>query len=103
MPPFLTIASLVLLIAAVILHVMGWRRLGGWLLAPFPALLCGAASMSYATYHGNLEVLVERAVLLLLALLAALLPRWRWLFWIAWACNFIMCGTLVYLVYMAPF
>jgi hypothetical protein len=37
----LTVAFIILLIAAAILQFMGWRRLSGWLLVPLPAYLGG--------------------------------------------------------------
>ena len=38
-------------------------------------------------------------VMLAISIFAALRAQWRWLFWIEWFLNGIVCGMLIYLVF----
>ena len=99
---------IVLLIAAVVLHLMGKRSLGCWLVVLFPASLCAVALLDHAkgpvqlglaSYQSDQKQLAYCLAILALSLLAALRPKWWWLFWVSWTLNAIVCGMLVYLAF----
>lgn len=108
MGALLTVFVVLLLLAAAALQLRGQRRLGCWLLAVFPAFACiaylrdlvqGAQRLGLATYQSDQKQVGAALVLLAVSVVAALRPRWRWLFWIEWIFNAIACGILVYLVF----
>lgn len=96
------------LILAAAFEFTKMRKVSGWLLVPFPAFLCAAAladlsrgeeKIGAAVFESDLKQLVFVVFLLLLCLLAALRPHWRWLFWTGWAVSAMICGVLLYLVF----
>jgi hypothetical protein len=95
-------------VAAAVLEFTSKRGLSGWLLVPFPALMCGAGLLDLsrgaekigrAAFESDLKQLAYLFFLLLLSVFAALRPNARWLFWIAWAFSAVVCGALVYLAF----
>lgn len=103
-----TITFIAVLIGSAILQRTGKRALSGWLLILFPFILCGASlinlsrgvqSIGLAASQREQRQLVFGVLLLGLSLLAAFAPRWRWLYWAAWACNLLAVGILAYLVF----
>jgi len=104
-------SSLVLVFAAVLigaaaLQIAGKRSFSCWLLVPFPAFsvvfglfaLADAPSrLGQAAFESDVKQVAFLAVLLLLSLASALRRKWRWLFWVAWIANALVCGVLVYL------
>jgi hypothetical protein len=108
MAHFIASLVIVLLIGTAILQLTGRRRLSCWLLGLIPASLCaaclvdighGAAKIGESAYQGDEKQLLYCLCFLLLSVVAALRPHWRWLFWIAWAFNALICGVLVYLAF----
>jgi hypothetical protein len=104
----LAVVAVGLLILAAALEFTKKRKVSGWLLVPLPAFMCAAAlvdlsrgeqKIGAAAFESDLKQLVFIVFLLLLCLLATLHPRWRWLFWLAWAFNAMFCGVLVYLAF----
>jgi predicted DNA repair protein MutK len=96
------------LVAVAILHLKGRRVIGAWLLAFLPVLLCGvgvvdisrgAVQLGEGAFESDVKQLAFSVVLLVLSLIAALCPKWPWLFWLVWAVNGAVCGILVYLVF----
>jgi hypothetical protein len=93
--PFAAFA-VVLVIAAAAFYATGKRRLGCWLQVLFPAIL-------YGWVLGDRYIATEAKALCLsvlgLSLLAALRPRWPWLFWAAWLLNAFVCYILLYAIF----
>lgn len=105
----LTIAVIAVLIISAIFQWTGKRALSGWMLVLFPFMLCGAALINLshgvegigrAAYESTQRQFFFGVVLLGLSLLAAFAPRWRWVYWAAWACNLLAVGVLTYLVFL---
>lgn len=99
---------MVLLIACGILQFTRRRALGCWLLVLFPAALSfallldlahGSSKLGAAAFNTDLRTLPYLGSLLLVALVGALRPRWRWLFWIAWVISAVMTSIAVYLTF----
>ncbi len=108
MAAFIVVAVIVVLIVSAILQCTLKRALAGWLLILFPLILCGAALINLARGQQNIGLaayqsqrcqLVFGVLLFGLSLLAAFAPRWRWLYWAAWACNLLAVGILAWLVF----
>jgi hypothetical protein len=108
MATVLTVFAVVLLVAAAVLEFTRKRRLAGWLLVTFPALMCGAGLLDIsggverigrAAFESDLKQLAYISFLFLLCVFAALRPNWGWLFWTAWAFSALVCGVLVYLAF----
>lgn len=98
-------AVVVLLIVSSTLHGKGKRVLGCWLLMPFPAfnlvailfdLSRGAAKLGQGAFESDKRQLIYSVVIFIVSLLAALRPRWPWLFWIAWMLNAFIAAILFY-------
>jgi hypothetical protein len=97
-----------LLVATAALQLTGRPRLSCWLLALFPACLCagclvdlvhGAAQIGASAYRSDRKQLISCLIFLAISLFAALRSQWRWLFWLAWVLNALICGILVYLAF----
>jgi hypothetical protein len=108
MGEFVALVLVVLLVGTAALQLTGRRRLSCWLLALFPGSLCvgclldiarGAAKIGESTYRSDQKQLLYCLCFLLLSVAAALRPQWKWMFWIAWAFNALVCGVLVYLAF----
>jgi cell division protein FtsW (lipid II flippase) len=104
----IAILTIGLLIIAAAFEFTKKRKVSGWLLVPLPAFLCagalldlsrGAEKIGAGAFESDLKQLVYLVFLLLLCLLVALRPRWRWLFWTAWTFSALVCGILVYLAF----
>lgn len=100
--------AILLLVVCAVLFFTSLRKLGCWLMVVFPAALCaallkdltkGARKMGEASYHSDLMVLLPLFALLVITVLAALRPRWGWVFWIAWILNALVCALIVFLTY----
>ncbi|MGA8089179.1 MAG: hypothetical protein WCA10_18035 [Terracidiphilus sp.] len=100
--------AIVLLVACAVLEFTRWRVIGTWLLVLFPAALCssllfdlahGVSKLGQAGYNTDLRTLPFMLGFLALAVLAALRPRWRWLFWIEWFIGALFCAIAVYLTF----
>ena len=99
---------IVLLIAAVVLHLTGRRSLACWLVVIFPASLCvvalfdlsrGPTQLGLGAYQSDQKQLAYCLGILAPNLIAALRPKWWWLFWASWTLNAVVCGMLVYLAF----
>jgi hypothetical protein len=84
------------------------RSLACWLLVLFPASLCarllidlarGAQKLGEASYRTDLRVLPFLLFFLAITVLAALRPKWRWLFWITWLISAPICAVMVLLTF----
>jgi hypothetical protein len=100
--------AIVLLVACAVLEFTHWRVIGVRLLVLFPAALClallidlvgGVSKLGQAGYNTDLRTLPFLLGFLALAVLAALRPAWRWLFWITWLVSAILCSIAVYLTF----
>ena len=100
--------AIVLLIACAVFHFMRKRSLACWLLVLFPASLCarllidlarGAQKLGEASYRTDLRVLPFLLFFLAITVLAALRPKWRWLFWITWLISAPICAVMVLLTF----
>ena len=108
MASLLLLVVIALVTAAAAFHATGHRAPGCWLLALSPASLCagflldlsrGVRQIGQAALENDRNQLAFCLVLLAACLLAALRPRWPWLFWIAWAVNALICAVLFYMVF----
>jgi hypothetical protein len=100
--------AVALLFVCAVLFFTPLRKLGCWLMAIFPAALCaavlkdlakGSTKVGAATYHSDLLVLLPLMGFLAITVVAALRPRWGWLFWIGWVLNAGICALIVFLTY----
>jgi hypothetical protein len=100
--------AIALLLAAAGLQIRGRRRLSCWLLVVFPGFLClaylrdlslGPARLGAAAYVSDQKQLVVALAMVAVSIFAAFRAEWRWLFWIEWCLNAIVCGMLIYLVF----
>ena len=100
--------AVVLVLACAVLHFTRRRRLACWLLVIFPAALCvallfdlahGTAKLGQASYNSDMRTLPYVLGFLVISLLAALRPKWGWLFWIAWVFSALVCAVVVFLTY----
>jgi homocysteine S-methyltransferase len=96
MPQLFVIGLVALLIVAAALHATGRRSVGCWLLVIFPTISCvvalaelagGPQRIGQSAYASDEKQLGYISVVLVLGLLAAVRPKWPWLFWIVWALN----------------
>lgn len=108
MATLFVIFAIGLLVITAILQLRRRLRLSCWLLAIFPAIACiaalldlsrGAAQPGQSTFESDEKQLAFCFVILLLNVAAALLPRWRILFWSAWLFNAAICAVGVYLAF----
>jgi hypothetical protein len=104
----LTVIVVALLLSAAGLQIAGKRRLSCWLLVIFPGFLClayardlaqGPARLGMGAYQSDQKQLLVALGMLAFSILAAFGSRWRWLFWLEWFLNGIVCGMLIYLVF----
>ncbi|MGA9585223.1 MAG: hypothetical protein WBQ95_07840 [Terracidiphilus sp.] len=100
--------AIVLLVTCAILEFTRWRIIGTWLLVLFPAALCvslsldlahGVTKLGQAAYNSDLRTLPYLLAFLAIAVVAAMRPGWRWLFWIEWAVGALFCSIAVYLTF----
>ena len=100
--------AIILLVVCAVLEFTRWRVVGTWLLVLFPAamfasllfdLAHGVRKLGQAAYDTDLRTLPFLLGFLALAVLAALRPRWRWLFWIEWVIGALCCAIAVYLTF----
>jgi hypothetical protein len=105
---FIAVIFVVLLVGTAALQLIGMRRLSSWLLTLFPAFLCvgclvdlarGAARIGSSAYQSDLKQLAFCLVFLAISVLEAFRSQWRWLFWLAWVLDALICGVLVYLAF----
>ena len=98
----------ILVLASAILHFTRRRKLACWLLAIFPAALCvgivfdlahGVQKLGQASYSSDLRTFPYVLGFLLISVIAALRPKWAWLFWIAWVFSTLVCAAAIYLTY----
>ncbi|MBW8870406.1 MAG: hypothetical protein JF563_06470, partial [Acidobacteriales bacterium] len=84
------------------------KNVACWLLVIFPAALSlglfldlahSSAKLGQVSYSSDLRTLPYLLGFLVITLLAALRPKWGWLFWIAWLFSAFLCGVLVFLTY----
>ena len=101
-------SAIILLVACAVLEFTRWRILGTWLLVLFPAALCsallvdlahGVRKLGQAGYNDDLRTLPFLLGFLAIAVLAALRPTWRWVFWIVWVIGALFCSIAVYLTF----
>ena len=101
-------SAIILLAACAVLQFTRWRVISTRLLALFPAALCfgvlfdlahGVAKLGQAGYNTDLRTLPYLLVFLAVAVLAAVRPHWRWLFWIVWLLSGLLCSIAVYLTF----
>ncbi len=100
--------TIVLLLACAVLEFTRWRVIATRLLTLFPAALCfsllfdlvkGASKLGQAAYNTDLRTLPFLLGFLALAVLAALRPSWRWLFWLTWIISAVFCAIAIYLTF----
>jgi hypothetical protein len=100
--------AIALVLGSAILHFTRLRTLACWLLALLPASLCvglfidlakGAQNVGQASYQSDLKTLVPLAGFLAISVFAAIKPKWRWVFWIAWVLDALVCAVVVFLTY----
>jgi peptidoglycan/LPS O-acetylase OafA/YrhL len=101
-------SAIILLVVCAVLEFTRRRVIGTWLLVLFPAAMCasllldlahGATKLGRAAYNSDLRTLPFLFGFLALAILAALRPGWRWLFWIEWIIGAVLCSIAVYLTF----
>lgn len=100
--------AIILLLACAALEFTRWRAIGTRLLVLFPAVLClsvlldlthGVTQLGLAAYNSDLRTLPLLLIFLAIAILAALRPAWRWLFWIVWLIGAALCSIAIYLTF----
>ena len=108
MGALLAAIAVALLLAAAVLHFKGRPRAACWLLVVFPGFLClayvrdlilGPAGLGQAAYASDQKQVVVALAMVAVSVFAAFRARWRWLFWLEWCLNAIVCGMLIYLVF----
>jgi hypothetical protein len=101
-------AVIILLLACAILFFTQYRRIGCWLMVLFPLsldvgilldLAHGAQKLGQSAFKSDERILPVFLVLLVITVLAAMRPRWGWLFWISWVLNAIFCAIAVFLTF----
>jgi hypothetical protein len=102
------IALVALWAAAAVLWFTRGRVIAGWLLTLLPASFClsymsellkGEAALGRGTFGTDERQFLCGLVALVLTVSSAVKWRWRWLFWIVWICNGLVCAVVVYLVF----
>jgi hypothetical protein len=100
--------GIVLLVVCAVLQFTRKRALGCRLLVLFPTAIAvallvdmshGVQNLGEASYESDLKGLLPSLGFLVVTVLAALRPNWRWLFWIAWLLCALLCSIAVYLQY----
>jgi len=108
MGAFLTIVVTALLLPAAALQLRGKRKLSSWLLVVFPGFLClaylrdlakGPHILGASAFQSDQKQLVVALIMLAVSIFATFRTQWRWLFWMEWFLNGMVCGMLVYLVF----
>lgn len=100
--------AVILVFVCAVLHFTHRRKLACWLLVAFPVALClglfvdlahGATRLRQASYNSDLRTLPYLLGFLFITVLAALRPKWGWVFWIAWLFSALVCALVVFLTY----
>ena len=100
--------GIVLLVVCAVLQFTRRRVLGCWLLVLIPvavgaALLAdlshGVRGLGSAGYQSDVRGLLPALAYLAVAVIAALRPNWRWLFWIVWLVGAFLCAIAIYMEY----
>lgn len=108
MGALLTCVVIALLLAAAALQLTRRPRVSCWLMVVFPGFLClaylrdlaqGPRGIGVATYASDQKQVLVALGMLAVSIFAIFRPQWRWLFWLEWLLNSIVCGILVYLVF----
>jgi hypothetical protein len=104
----LAVIAVVILLVAAGFRLAGKARLSCWLLVVFPAFLClayvrdlilGPVRLGASAYQSDQMQLLVALGMVAVSVFAAFRPQWRWLFWLEWFLNGIVCGMLIYLVF----
>lgn len=102
------VCAIVLLLACAIFFFTTWRKIGCWLLVLFPLALVigilldmarGIRTVGQAGFRSDAKILPYFLALLLVTVIAAIRPKWGWLFWIAWILNALCCAIAVFLTF----
>lgn len=102
------LSAIFLLLLCAVLFFTRWRNIGCWLLALFPLSLDigilldmshGVRNLGQAGYNSDVRILPFFLALLIVTVLAAVHPKWSWLFWIAWVFNALCCAIAVFLTF----
>jgi hypothetical protein len=108
METLLVCVAITILLAAAALQLAGRPRLGCWLLVVFPGflslayvrdLMLGAQRIGLAVYESDKKQVLVALCMTAVSVFAAFRSEWRWLFWLEWFLNGMVCGMLVYLVF----
>jgi hypothetical protein len=108
MGALLTSVAIALLFAAAVMQLAGRRRIGCWLLVVFPGFLClayvrdlvmGPQRIGMAVYGSDQKQVFVALGMVAVSVFAAFRSQWRWLFWLEWFLNAVVCGMLIYLVF----
>jgi len=100
--------AVLLVTTCAVLRFIRRKTTACWLLVVFPSALCvglfldlahGAQRLGQASYSSDLRTLPYVLGFLVVALIAALRPRWAWLFWIGWVFSALICAVVVFLTY----
>lgn len=101
-------SAIILLVACAVLQFTSRRALGCRLLVLFPGSICftllldishGVQGLGQASYHSELHALPYPFAFLVVAILAAFRPNWRWLFWSIWLISAAIVAVMVYLTF----
>ncbi len=107
MAPLFCWSAIILLVACAVLQFTRWRIIGTRLLVLFPprsawdscSISHGVTKLGQVAYNTDLRTLPFLLGFLAIAVLAALRPSWRWLFWITWFVSAVLCSIAVYLTF----
>lgn len=101
--------AVILVIASAVLHLRRTRPLASWLLVPFPMSLGvvlwfdishDSLHPGQAGYRSDLKTLPYLLGFLVITFVAALRPKWGWLFWIAWTFSALIAALLVFFTFL---
>ena len=104
----LALIAVALLLAAAGLALSSRPRAACWVMVVFPGFLClayardlalGPARLGQAAYASDQKQLLVALAMVGVSVFAVFRTRWRWLFWLEWCLNAIVCGMLIYLVF----
>ncbi len=101
--------AVVLVIACAVLRFTRRRQLACWLLVIFPVELCVALGVDLSHdslkpgqpgYHSDLGTLPFLLGFLVATLIAALRPKWAWLFWLLWGVSALISALLIFFTFL---